>query len=111
MRIYVPATLPLLAEWRAAGWVPASAERYQASAEDEESEYAALVAAAADAAALLEEAGRRVVVVADVEDPDADVEFRRVAAVHADVEDRPVDADPDEDLGWFAVQELDDLLR
>ncbi|UAL30749.1 hypothetical protein K8W59_04370 [Nocardioides rotundus] len=71
MRIYIPATLPLLAEWRAAGRV----------------------------------------VVAEADDPDADVEFRRVAAVHADVEDRPAGADPDEDLGWYAVQELDDLLR
>jgi hypothetical protein len=30
--------------------------------------------------------------------------------VHADVADRPADADPDEDLGWFATQEIPDLL-
>jgi len=26
------------------------------------------------------------------------------------VADRPADADPDDDLGWFAVQEIPDLI-
>ena len=48
--------------------------------------------------------------VADVADPDGDVPLRDVVAVHADPVDRPADADPDEDLAWYAVQELDQLL-
>ena len=36
--------------------------------------------------------------------------FREVVAVHADPEERPAGADPDEDLAWFAVQEIEDLL-
>jgi hypothetical protein len=52
-----------------------------------------------------------VVVVADVPDADAAFPMSLVAAVHADTE--PVDArDPDlPDLGWYAVQEVPDLLR
>ena len=30
-----------------------------------------------------------------------------VVAVHCDVADRPADADPDDDLAWFATQEID----
>ena len=32
------------------------------------------------------------------------------AAVHADTADRAADADPDEDLGWFALTEIPHLL-
>ena len=38
------------------------------------------------------------------------VPMRDVVAVHADVADRPAGADPDEDLGWWATQEIPDLL-
>jgi len=31
-------------------------------------------------------------------------------AVHCDVADRPTDADPGDDLAWFASQEIPDLL-
>jgi hypothetical protein len=99
-----------LARLRDDGSLPASAERYVADGDSEEEEYAALMAAAADSAELLAGAGRRVVVVADVADPDGAVPLRDVVAVHADAEDRPAGADPEEDLGWYAVQELDDLL-
>lgn len=110
MRVYVPATLALLGEWAGVG-VPASAERFVAPGEDEDSEYAALMSAADASAQMLEGPGRRVVVVGEVGDPDADIAWSRIASVHADVADRPVDADPDEDLGWWATQEVADLLR
>jgi hypothetical protein len=110
-RVYVPATLALLAAWHAAGVVPGEAERYVADGDDEESEYAALMAAA-DASAALQEADghRRVVVVADVAEPDGAVPVQRVQAVHADPSARPADADPDNDLAWYATQEIGGLL-
>ena len=110
MRIYVPTTVAGLARLRDDGSLPVSAERYVADGDSEEQEYAALMAAAAEAAELLDGPGRRVVVVADVADPDGAVPLRDVVAVHADPVDRPADADPDEDLAWYAVQELDQLL-
>ena len=110
MRVYLPTTLAGLARLRDEGALPASAERYVADGDSEEGEYAALMAAAADAAALLDGAGRRVVVVAEVADPDGAVPLRDVVAVHADPQDRPAGADPDEDLGWYATQEIDGLL-
>ena len=110
VRVYVPATLELLARFVEAGEVPADVERVVAEAPDEESEYAALMAAADASTALLGGPGRRVVVVAEVTDPAAPVPLTRVVAVHADTEDRPAGADPDEDLGWFATQEIPDLI-
>lgn len=111
-RIYLPATRTLLAEWYAAGEVPLGEGGFVAPDDSEEAEYAALMTAADASAGLLAGPGRRVVVV--VETPDgatpATVPLRLVAAVHADVEDRPADADPDEDLGWFARQEIPDLI-
>ena len=55
---------------------------------------------------------RRVVVVVDAPAALGDqvVPLKLVAAVHADLADRPADADPDEDLGWFATQEIPDLI-
>jgi hypothetical protein len=99
-----------LARLRDDGSLPASAERYVADGDSEEQEYAALMAAAAEAGGLLAGAGRRVVVVAELADPDGDVPLRDVVAVHADPHDRPSGADPDEDLAWFATQEIDTLL-
>lgn len=110
MRIYLPTTLAGLAGLRDSGSLPASAERYVADGDSEEQEYAALMAAAAEAAGLLEGPGRRVVVVADVADPDGVVLLRDVVAVHADPVERPADADPDEDLAWYATQEIDGLV-
>jgi hypothetical protein len=109
-RVYVPTTRDGLARLRDDGSLPASAERYVADGDTEEQEYAALMAAAADSAALLQGPGRRVVVVADVADPDGDVPLRDVVAVHADPEDRPAGTDPEEDLGWYATQEIEALL-
>ena len=113
MRVYVPTTLAGLARLRDGGTLPASAERYVADGDDEQSEYAALVSAAVDAAALLDGPGRRVVVVADLADsadPDGAVPLSDVVAVHADPEARPADADPEDDLAWYATQEIDALL-
>ena len=109
-RVYLPTTLGGLAGLRDDGSLPASAERYVADGDTEEQEYAALMAAAADSAELLGGPGRRVVVVADLADPDAEVPLRDVVAVHADPTDRPADADPDEDLAWYATQEIDGLV-
>lgn len=115
-RIYLPATRTLLAEWYAAGEVPLGEDGFVAPDDNEESEYAALMTAADASADLLAGPGRRVVVVVETPDegpddhPPATVPLRLVAAVHADLEDRPVDADPDDDLGWFARQEIPDLL-
>jgi hypothetical protein len=112
VRVYVPATLTLLRRWRDAAEVPASADRLVAGGADEDHEYAALMGAADASTVLLDGPGRRVVVVGEVTSGDGSgaVPMRDVVAVHADVVDRPVGADPDEDLGWWATQEISDLL-
>jgi uncharacterized protein DUF6912 len=89
---------------------------------DEEAwEYAALMAAAATSAGLRRagDAPRRYVLAVDVrtvvpvpgDDPTVvdvpdDVPLRNVAAAHVDTEDG---ADEDEDLAWFATQEIGHL--
>lgn len=106
-RVYVPTTLAALAEHAAAGRVPAGPERFLAPDDSEDGEYAALVEAAAASAELLDGPGRRVVLVAEVADPDGEVPLSEVLAVHVDSRE---DADPDDDLAWFATQELPQLL-
>ncbi|WP_295661982.1 DUF6912 family protein [uncultured Nocardioides sp.] len=106
-RTYVAATLELLRDWHAAGLVPSSAGRVPAEGDDEEAEYAALMTAADLSADLLAGSGRRCVVVAETGDPDGELLWRQVVAVHVDTED---DADPDDDLAWFAVQEVPHLV-
>lgn len=83
MRVYVPATLPLLSAWLDAGAVPAGRARaatpalreWYAEGDDEELEFSALLDAATDALGLLAEDGgaprRRLVLAADV--PDGEV--------------------------------------
>ena len=110
-RVYVPTTQAGLARLLADGSLPASVERYVADGDTEELEYAALMAAAAESADLLDGPGRRVVVVAELADADAVVLLREVVSVHADPADRPAGADRDEDLGWYAAQEIESLLR
>ncbi|WP_395656912.1 DUF6912 family protein [Nocardioides sp.] len=113
MRIYLPTTLALLAEQHAAGAVLVPDGAVVAEDDSEDAEYAALMTAADASAVQLAGAGRRVVVVADLAaEPavGAAVPWREVVAVHADVEDRPAGADPDEDLAWFATQEVPDLF-
>jgi hypothetical protein len=107
-RVYVPATRALLARWHAEGMVPAGASRTTATGDDEDSEYDALMAAAAASSDLDPEGGRRVVVVAEVAS-DA-IPMAEVVAVHCDTEDRDAEDDADDDLAWFATQEIPDLI-
>lgn len=104
MRLYIPSSLALLEQWHAAGVIPSTDDAFLAEDDAEESEYDALMAAA-DASRALGGA-RRVVVV--VETPaEGAVPMRDVVAVHADTAD---DAGDDDELGWFATQEIPDLL-
>jgi hypothetical protein len=109
-RVYVPATLGLLARWQAAGSLDASAgahavtaalREWYVSGDAEELEYAALLEAAEHSLHLLAEqpgaVPRRVVVAADVDDAGVhpgsgarsavaigDVPFASVVSVHVD---------------------------
>ncbi|MFN8194410.1 MAG: hypothetical protein U0R80_09020 [Nocardioidaceae bacterium] len=134
VRIYVPTTgaglSALLETRRVAG--PLTAHAVTAAlrsawpeADDEEAEYAALMAAAAASRETGAGAGerRRVVIAADVpegtveavpddEDPTrvtvaGDVVWRQVAAALVDPVD---DAEDDDDLAWFATQEIAGLV-
>lgn len=133
VRVYVPATsstlASLVAEGRLSGPLRAHAVTEALRADwpegDEESlEYAALMAAAASSAALRSAADRprRYVVAADVpsvepvpgDDPTlvdvaADVPWKNVASAHVDTVDRAEGADEDDDLAWFATQEIKHL--
>ncbi|GEP39500.1 hypothetical protein NPS01_31630 [Nocardioides psychrotolerans] len=108
MRLYIPASLDLLASWAGAGEVSWPEEPILAADVDEESEYAALMTAADASAELIGGVGRRVVVVVEDGSTGHPIALRRVVAVHADVEDF---TDPDDDLAWFAPQEIDQLLH
>ncbi len=109
-RRYLPSTLPRLAElWDGDG--PEVLDPVVAEDDGEEAEYAALMTAA-DASAerlagLPDGRRRRVVVVAETAAEDGPVGWRDVVAVHVDDRD---DAHPDDDLAWWATQEIDDLL-
>ncbi|MGN6780667.1 MAG: DUF6912 family protein [Marmoricola sp.] len=108
MRVYVPASLALLRDWVASDAVPAEApERFVAEDEQEESEYAALMAAADESRSL--GAARRVVVVAALPGGDPDVSFPvgRIVAVHVD----EPGAAAEDDLGWYAPEEIAHLLE
>ncbi|MDT0184291.1 hypothetical protein Q9S36_29265 [Microbacterium sp. ARD31] len=109
-RRYLPTTLPRLAAARDADG-PEVLDPVVAEDDAEETEYAALMTAADASAELLgglpDGQRRRVVVVAETTTAGASVAWRDVVAVHADDHD---DADPDDDLAWWATQEIDDLL-
>lgn len=131
VRVYLPLTRSELATAVAARRVATPTTAHAVTDElraawpdgdEEQWEYAALMAAAADARPLATAAGerRRTVLAADVDavmpDPHSGptgvrltgpVPWTRVAAVHVDVAD---DADDDEDLAWFATQEIPGLL-
>ena len=110
VRVYLPTTLRALAGFVAAGEIPEHVEKLVAEGPDEESEYAALMSAADASGGLLDGPGRRVVVVAELPEATGPVPLDDVVAVHADTEDRPAAADPDEDLAWFASQEIEQLV-
>jgi hypothetical protein len=107
----MPTTLGVLAQYWAAGRV-SDVERLTAAGDGEEDEYEALLAAADASGELLDGPGRRVVIVA--ESPDATevpVPLADVVAVYVDTEDVDPAQDDLPDLGWFATQEIADLLR
>ncbi|CAM3692534.1 DUF6912 family protein [Nocardioides zeicaulis] len=109
-RRYLPSTLPRLAqEWGATG--PTHDDAVVAEGDAEEQEYAALMTAADVSAELVGGLSngqrRRVVVVAETPALEGPVAWREVVAVHVDDHD---DADPDDDLAWWATQEIGDLL-
>ena len=110
MRVYVPGTLTVLAELAERGELPPATDRFVAADDSEEAEYDALTEAAEASADMLGAAGRRVVIVADVPDPDGPVPVNLVAAVHADADSVDPASDDLPDLGWYAVQEIPDLL-
>ena len=110
IRAYLPSTIALLAAQHADGEVVVTDQVVVVSEGDEESEYDALMDAAVAAAARLDGPGRRVVVVAEVDSVVAPISLDDVVAVHCDVEDRPDDADADDDLAWFATQEIPGLV-
>jgi hypothetical protein len=111
MRLYQPTTLVDLAVAYAAGSVRPDADAVVSESEAEEDEYAALMTAADLSAArlggLADGLRRRVVLVLETADETVAVPFRDVVAVHADTAE---DADPGDDLCWYATQEIDVLL-
>ncbi len=117
MRLYLPATLEALAELHGDGPLGVGDDVVVAEGDSEDQEYDALMTAAESAAALAATLPpgerRRVVVVAEVAAPGVPptVTLADVVAVHADPPDVPEEgAAPDDDLGWYATQEIPDLL-
>ncbi len=105
-RVYLPTTVERVRVLLDEGSIAPDPEPFEADGDDEAAEYAALMSAADVSTELFDGPGRRVVLVAEVADPSAPIALVDLVAVHADVADRPVDADPDEDLAWFGVQEI-----
>jgi hypothetical protein len=115
-RVYVPATMPLLAGLASDGSLRVGEDVVIAPDDSEDAEYDALMTAAEVSASLALEldAGerRRVVVVAELAALAGTVTLADVVAVHADIGDLPegIDAEDLDDLGWYATQEIPDLL-
>jgi kynureninase len=115
-RLYVPATLQDLALLDRVGVLSVGDDVVVAPDESEQAEYDALMTAAELSAYLVAELGpgerRRVVIVAEAAGPAETVSLSDVVAVHADAGDVPPGVDPHdlEDLGWYATQEIPDLL-
>lgn len=107
MRAYLPLTLDQLAEFNERGFVPADVDQIVAEDDSEEAEYAALMTAADISASLLVGPGRRVVLAADMVELAVAVPKKSWAAVHVDTDD---DADPDDDLAWYGIQEIPDVI-
>jgi len=104
-RIYLPLTLDGLAKVVEAGVAGEELERFVAADDTEESEYLALMSAADASTAM--GASRRVVLVAAVDHEDAAAPRRTWTAVHVDTD---AEHDPDDEPGWFGVQELGAIL-
>jgi hypothetical protein len=122
-RVYVPATVHQLAWLDRHGTLDVGDDAVVVGEDpddpdgDEEAEYDALMTAAETSAVLAGELDpgdrRRVVVVSEVADVGETISLSDVVAVHADATDFPRDADPEDlaDLGWYATQEIPDLLE
>lgn len=116
-RLYLPATLHVLAKLDGHGSIPVGDDVVIASDDSEDAEYDALMTAAETSALLVGELDtgekRRVVIVAEVGAVSATVLLSDVVAVHADPDDVADGADPEAlgDLGWYATQEIPDLLQ
>ena len=119
-RLYVPATVRLLARLDESGGLTVGDDVVVAADDAEDTEYDALMTAAETSALWAAELDpgerRRVVVVAEVAGPDlpGSVSLAEIVAVHADAADLPgdlTDADLVDDLCWYATQEIPDLLR
>jgi len=119
-RLYVPATVHLLAALDERGSLPLGDDVVVATDDSEDAEYDALMTAAQTSALRAVELDpgerRRVVVVAEVDTVGAAVGLADVVAVHADATDLPADASLEDledlgDLGWYATQEIPDLLH
>jgi hypothetical protein len=118
VRLYLPATLDTLADLDSDGVMGVGDDVVMAEGDAEDQEYDALMTAAQAAAELAAELDpgerRRVVVVAElaVDRLPTRITLADVVAVHADPDDVPDDgADPDDDLGWYATQEIGALVR
>jgi hypothetical protein len=111
VRLYLPTTLLDLAAAFAAGSLAASPDAVVSDGDSEEQEYAALMTAADLSASrlggLANGLRRRVVVVAEAASDQVPIPLADVVAVHADASD---DADPEDDLAWYATQEIEGLL-
>ncbi len=131
VRVFVPLTWSGLAAFVETGRIPGPLRAHAVTddlrrawpeADQDDGEYAALLAAAGASRDLAEDPGaRRVVIAADVSSVEAvgeaeaatevdlahDVVWRNVAAAHLD--EAPGAAD-DDDLSWFATQEIAGLL-
>ena len=117
MRLYLPATVETLAALHDDGTLGVGDDVVVAEGDSEDQEYDALMTAAESAALLAAELEpgerRRVVVVAEVASTrlPTTVGMADVVAVHADPDDLSDEgADPDDELGWYATQEIPDLL-
>lgn len=134
VRVYVPMTSSSLAELVANGRlsgpltahaVTTDLQQAWPEADEESWEFAAMLAAGEDSWGARGDGDRprRIVLAADVpaaaptegESPTevsvaADIVLKRVASVHVDTEDLIGEPDFDEDLAWFAVQEVSELL-
>lgn len=133
VRVYVPTTSRALAElvregrWTGPVRAHAVTEALRSEwpdAEEESYEFAVLLTAGEESWTLRAEGDRprRHVVVAEVSaaEPVAgeltlveiagDVTWKRVASAHVDTEDWTSTPDFDEDLAWFATQEIPDLV-
>jgi hypothetical protein len=110
-RLYLPATLTDLAALAGDRRLVVPDDVVVAADDTEDKEYAALVTAAEASADHVAGLGdglrRRLVVVVEVEGTPSSVALADVVAVHVDPVD---DAHPDDDLGWYATQEIPHLL-